>query len=55
MKWTSPVFCRCLLRDMVGKKGESGISDDFEMKVVVYKTCKIEIVKIIPGIVIRSP
>ena len=52
MKWISPVFCRCLLHDVVGKKGESGISDNLPIDVVVYKSCKIEIVKIIPGIVI---
>ena len=40
---------------MVGKKGESGISDDLKMNIVVYKSCKVEIVKIIPGIVIHDP
>ena len=45
MKWTSPVFCRYVLHDMVRKKGESGISDDLLMNAVVYKTCKVEIVK----------
>ena len=55
MKWTSPIFCRRLLHNLVGKKGESGISDDLYMNVVVYKSCKIEIVKIVPGIVIHDP
>ena len=55
MKWTSPIFCRCLLHNMDGKKGESGISDDLKMNVVVYKSCKIEIVKIVPGVLIHDP
>ena len=55
MKWTSPVFRRCLIQDMVGKKGKSEISHDLSMNIVVYKNCKIEIVKIIQGIIIQDP